>query len=126
MYTFVIILTLTIIGIPFAINRFVRWQFGDQAATLDEVRGRAALRASSSSSKGRWWQIVATLPVLFVLGAMIGPLVGIALLLGPKLQIDIANGIGSIIYSVTMPFAVIGMTLLYLAGKPTIEPRAED
>jgi len=126
LYTFVIILTLTIIGIPFAINRFVRWQFGDQAATLDEVRGRAALRASSSSSKGRWWQIVATLPVLFVLGATIGPLVGIALLLGPKMQIDIANGIGSIIYSVTMPFAVIGMTLLYLAGKPTIEPRTEE
>lgn len=110
-----------IIGIPYGVNRLVRWHFGPHAATLDDVAGAAALKASSSATKKRWWQLGIALIVLIFLGAATGPIVGIILLVGPKVQVDIANGIGSIVYSITQPFAVIGTTLLYLAGRPRIE-----
>jgi hypothetical protein len=46
---------LTIVGIPWAINRIVRWLFVLQAVLLDNQPGEPALAFSSDAVKGHWW-----------------------------------------------------------------------
>ena len=50
-------LAISLVGIPWAINRSVRWGFAAQAAVLDdEEQPRAASALSARAVDGRWWQ----------------------------------------------------------------------
>ena len=60
----VILLTITVVGIPLAIHRFVRWSLFAQASMLDDLSGIEALHRSSELVRGsgggrsasrRWW-----------------------------------------------------------------------
>ncbi len=74
----VVVLNLTVVGIPIAIWLLFRWAFLAQTLVLEDLRPLAALRRSAELVRGRWWK-VATI-VLFTTGLalLLGPLVGIA------------------------------------------------
>ena len=113
-------LTISIIGLPWAANRSVRWMFGAQAAVLGGIRGKAALDDSTAAVQGRWWQAAANGAVLAFIGAAPGVIVGLALLILAHFPVDAANSVASLVFALAQPFAIVGLTLLYLRwrGQP--------
>ena len=86
----------------------VRWTFQSQAVMIDGKRNWAALDASSSVVKARWWRTFGVLlfvlaPVITVTGLQSAPW---ALGLIPLTLLGLA-------FSVVMPYVVTAQTLLY-------------
>ena len=57
----VILLAMTVVGIPFAISRLIRWFFGIQGVVLRDLQAPEALALSSRVVMGLWWQIFGTI-----------------------------------------------------------------
>jgi hypothetical protein len=113
----VLALTISIIGLPWAVNRSVRWMFGPQAAVLGGIRGKTALDDSTGAVRGRWWQAAANGAVLAFIGAAPGVIVALLLLILARFPVDAANSVASLVYALAQPFAIVGLTLLYLRWR---------
>ncbi|HEU5431120.1 MAG TPA: Vps62-related protein [Thermomicrobiales bacterium] len=113
-------LTITIVGIPWAIHRFVAWTFVPQTVVLDGARGGAALAASRRATRGHWWRTAAITAVLSFVAVAIGPLAGLLLLIPLRAPVELANLGGAAIYAITQPLTMMAATLFYLRlqGKP--------
>ncbi|HEV2129155.1 MAG TPA: hypothetical protein VGR22_11095, partial [Thermomicrobiales bacterium] len=109
----VVLAQLTVIGLPWAIERAVRWSFVAPAVLLDDTPPHQAPARSAIAVKGRWWRTAATLLVVTVLGTVPGPLLGIVLLVTESRAIDEINAWSSAIYAVTLPFAILSTAVLY-------------
>ncbi len=119
-YFVTLLLSLTVVGIPLAIHRFIRWSLFAQACMLDGLTGRESLAKSSRLVRGRWWRTFGFTVLVDVLALLSGILFGLVLLLlsaGTLNFIDIAS---SLVYVLTVPFAAIALTLYYfeLGTKP--------
>ena len=101
-----VLLTITIIGIPFAIYFFVRWFFSFQTVVLERRGPRAALSRIAELVKGNWWRVFGISMAL-----TIGP-VTIAILMG--LVLYPVPFVGSLVTAILItPFVTIAGTLLY-------------
>jgi hypothetical protein len=109
----VILLALTIIGIPFAIRKFVHWQFVQQEVLFEDRSIRDALRGSTRVVRGHWWHTAAVAATLWVLSQIPGPLLGFALLF-TTLPVTTVNVVGAVVFAFVMPYVGVGRTLLYL------------
>ena len=105
----ILLLSITIIGIPWAIQRVVRWLFIHQAVIFDGTSARAALSYSADAVAGRWWRTLGIAIVLWIIvqvpAAVIGALVGFA----PAFISDTA---AAVITAAILPFGVIAITTL--------------
>lgn len=111
-------LLITWVGLPVAIWLTVRWQFFGQAAILDDAgNGRNAIRMSAAVTRGNWWQALGHTFVFQVLAVLPGPLIGLTLLFMGRTTVQFANALSSLIYAVTVPISVIGITLAYQRFK---------
>jgi hypothetical protein len=72
----VTLFAVSIVGIPIAINRAVRWIFIPQAILIDDATGADTLDESSRVVKGNWLLVFTTLGSLFALGIGSGIVVG--------------------------------------------------
>jgi hypothetical protein len=106
-------LVVTIIGIPWAIARLVRWSWFGQAVMLDGASGSGALAASAGVVRGHWWRVLGISVLLLFVGSVLGPLIGIPVMIAARAPLELVNGLSSVIYAFTHPFAVIGSTILY-------------
>ena len=113
------LLAATVIGIPFAIHRTIRWIFTLQVVMLDGVEPRMARVASTKIVIHRWWR-TAFSTLFFILMAIVpGPLIGVVLLIAGHKSVEFANFASSLVYAVALPLSVIGITLLYIRLKET-------
>ena len=95
-------MSITIVGIPFAIYFGVRWTFIWQAALLEGAGPRAALSRSSDVVNGDWWRVVG---IIFVVGIIVGAISSV---------LSFIPIIGTIIGTIlSTPIAIAGATLLY-------------
>lgn len=110
-FAIVLLLSITIVGIPWAINRAVRWVFLIQVIMLEGKSGEGVLAASSQLVKGRWWN---TLGRLIVTGLVIGIPVQ---LLAQALASALPDVIGSILSAstvfITASYGIISISLMY-------------
>jgi len=122
----VIVLTITVVGIPFAIDRFVRWSLFAEACMLDDLSATDSLRRSSLLVRGRWWRTLGFTVLVDVLGILSGPLIGIGLLLLTDHSLNFINLAAALVYTLTVPYAAIQLTLYYfdLEARAVTEPRA--
>jgi hypothetical protein len=107
------LLALTILGIPLAVRQLVRWAFTTQEVMLGGHSARSSLGASSRAVRGSWWRVAIMSVVLYALGIASGPIVGFGFLIGTSLDPTIVDLIGSLVYTVTIPYVAIARTLLY-------------
>jgi hypothetical protein len=122
----VVVLVVTVVGIPLAVYLLVRWTMAVQACVIEERAGRDALRQSAELVRGRWWRVFGITATVNVLAVLSGPIVGlIALFTLTSASLDAINLIGSLVYVFTIPMASIAVTLLYfdLVARPA---RAES
>ena len=136
-------LTVTIIGIPFAIYFSVRWGLYSLPVMLEGTTARNALRRSTELVKGSWWRVfgimvsisLISFMIYFILEASSGFLLtwtGLSEAEAPTGLLDtlrqlfvptpseigwfsytIRRLVSLIIATFTMPISVIGSTLLY-------------
>ncbi len=108
----VILLFLTIIGIPYGIKKFVDWQFVQQEVLFEDRTIRDALRSSTQVVRHHWWHTGAVAFTFWLLSQIPGPALGFALLFS-SLPIETVNLIGSVVFALLVPYVEIGRTLLY-------------
>ena len=109
----VVVLTITVLGIPFAIHRFIRWSLFAEACVLDDLSATESLRRSSVLVKGRWWRTFGFTLLVDALAVLSGPLLGVGLLLVTDHSLNFINLAASLVYTFTVPYAAIQLTLYY-------------
>ena len=117
----VLLFAITIIGIPWAIQRLVRWSFVQQAVILDDTSARAALSYSADAVTGRWWR---SFGIILVISLIVGiPTISVygLFFLAPVVVSSIAN---ATINAAVLPFGITATTLLYLDLKVRRESEA--
>jgi hypothetical protein len=114
------LLSITIVGLPFAVNKFVAWSFVKQEILFHDRGVREAFHGSADLVRGRWWHSVRFLAFLFVIAAVTGPALTFALIFTnlPLYWVDL---LGSLIFALLIPYIALGETLLYL----DLQARAE-
>ena len=109
----VLLLTITVVGIPFAIHRFIRWSLFAEACMLGDLSATDSLRRSSELVRGRWWRTFGFTVLVDALALLSGPLLGVGLLLLTDHSLNFINLAGSLVYTFTVPYAAIQLTLYY-------------
>jgi hypothetical protein len=108
----VALIAITVIGIPFAIWKYVGWQFVQQEILFEDKPVREAFRGSSDLVRGRWWHTVRVAGFFWLVGVVSGPIVGFALIF-TNFSLFWINVIGSLIFALLVPYIALGRTLLY-------------
>ncbi len=118
-----LLLALTVIGIPWAINKYVAWNFVKQEVLFTDKGIREAFRGSSDLVRGRWWHTVRVAGFLWLVSVVVGPVASFALIF-TTLPLIWINLLGALIFSLLIPYVAIGETLLYfdLQARAQTEP----
>ena len=119
----VILMALTIIGIPWAIWKLVGWAFVQQEVLFTRNSLRESFRGSSDLVRGRWWHAVRPIVFFYVLTTIAGPILTFALIF-TTLPLFWVNLLGSLIFALLIPYVTVGKTLLYfdLQARAEAEP----
>lgn len=113
MVTFaVLLLLLTVIGIPIAAWKYVSWLFVQQEVLFTDKSIREAFRGSSELVRGRWLHTVRVAGVLWLLSIAAGPMLGFALIF-TSFPLFWINVLGSVVFALFIPYVAVGQTLLY-------------
>lgn len=108
----VLLLALTVVGIPIAIWKYVGWQFVQQEILFEDKRMREAFRGSSRLVRGLWWRTARAAGFFWLIGVATGPVLGLALIF-TNLSLIWINVLGSLVFALLVPYVAIGRTLLY-------------
>jgi len=111
------LITLTVIGIPFALYRATQWAYSTHAIVLDGARVRNARHMSRNAIKGDWLRTIGMASLVTYVAGLPGPIVGIVLIIVFKVPIETGGIVSSIIYAVMYPITIITSTLYYLHRK---------
>ncbi|MBA3866948.1 MAG: hypothetical protein H0X42_11495 [Solirubrobacterales bacterium] len=119
----VTLLAATVIGLPWAINKYVAWNFVKQEVLFTDKGIRESFRGSSDLVRGRWWHTVRVAGFLFLVSVVVGPVASFALIF-TTLPLIWINLLGALIFSLLIPYVAIGETLLYfdLQARAATEP----
>jgi hypothetical protein len=115
------LLAVTVVGLPFAVWKYVSWLFVQQEVLFTDKSIREAFRGSSDLVRGRWWHTVRVAAPLWFLSVAAGPILGFALIFTAFPLIWI-NVLGSIVFALFIPYVATGQTLLYF----DLQVRAEE
>lgn len=105
---------ITVIGLPVAINRVVRWAFVPQSVMIDSQASEAALAYSSDLVKGHWWRTLGR--ILFV-GILIGILSQVTTGLAASSPLVLYALISAVVGAFTGPYFSIALTLAFFDLK---------
>jgi hypothetical protein len=106
----VFLLSITILGIPWAIQRVVRWLFVTQAIILDKTTASDALSKSAGAVAGRWWRTLGIALVIFLIARVPASIIAGLFSVTPPV---IGGTISSLVEALLLPLGTIAMTLLY-------------
>ena len=109
----VFLAAITVVGLPWAIDRSIRWAFLAQAVILDGTDPADAPARSADAVRGHWWRTAGTFAVLTVIGATPGPIIGIILMVTMSAGVEFVNALSSVIYAAVLPFSILGSAVLY-------------
>jgi hypothetical protein len=108
----VLLLALTVIGLPFAIWKLVGWAFVQEEVIFTDKSFRESFRASSDLVRGRWFRTARVIVIFYVIGIATGPILTFALIF-TSLPLFWINVIGSLVFALLIPFTALGGTFLY-------------
>lgn len=109
----VLLLALTVIGLPWALWKLVGWAFVQEEVIFTDKGFRESFRASSELVRGRWFRTARVILIFYVIGIATGPILTFALIF-TALPLFWINVIGSLVFALLIPFTALGGTFLYL------------
>jgi hypothetical protein len=107
------LLTITVVGIPFAILYLVRKAVVTQACVIEELHATASLRRSTKLVRGQGLRVLAIAACVNVTAYLLGPIVGVLFLFLTPSSLSLINVISSLVYVVVMPYVGIAIALLF-------------
>jgi hypothetical protein len=130
--TVVSLLASSIYLIPVAVWLAGRWALIAPSIELERLGALAGLRRSGSLVEGAWLKVASLIVIGGALSVAIGPIVGVALILGTDAPFWLVNVVAGVIYAVTMPLVAITTAYVYFdrrvadelasEGAPTVLP----
>jgi hypothetical protein len=116
-------MALTVIGIPFAVWKYVHWQFVQQQILFEDASIREALRGSTETVKGRWFWTAAAALFFWLIGVVIGPVLGFGLIFA-NFSLTMIDMVGSLVFALLVPYIATGRTLIWFSLKaPAVTDR---
>jgi hypothetical protein len=109
----VTVLTLPVVTLPLALLYAVRRSFAVPVLARSPLDARSALRRSAQLTRGAWWPTARVLALVVGVGALTGPLVGVALLFLTGMSITWVNAVSSLVYVVTIPFVAAALVYVF-------------
>jgi len=124
----VLLLEFTVIGVPFAVWLLVRWSLFAQCIVLEHLSWRPALRRSAQLVHHHWLRVAWITLVVVGLSIMVGPAIGIALILAAPLGLGTVNLVSALVSVLAVPYAAIATCYLYydLRTREVIDRPAES
>jgi hypothetical protein len=111
----VMLFSITVVGIPFAIMRLVRWAFLSQVIMLEQEHGQAVLAKSAELVKGYWWS---TAGRLLVAGIVVGlPAFFVSSVAAATTHGVVSAFVDAALVFITIPYGIISTTLMYFHLK---------
>ena len=122
----VTILTASVVLAPVALVLGAIWGLVVPCVELEELRGRAALRRSTGLARYSWFKVLTLVVGGAGLVLVVGPLVGILLLLGTGASFSLVNLVAGVVYAIFMPLVGITTTYVYYdaVGRERLTPVA--
>jgi hypothetical protein len=112
------VLLTSFIGIVVAVFILVRWQFYPQGVLVSGATSwNGALGLSREVVRHRWVPTLLNTIVFQAIAIVPGPIIGFLLMIWLHLAPSVADLISSLIYAVTVPLAMIGLTLYYIEER---------
>jgi hypothetical protein len=108
----VLLLALTLIGLPWALWKLVGWAFVQEEVLFTDRSLRQSFKASSELVRGRWLRTARVILIFYVIGIATGPILTFALIF-TALPLFWINVIGSLVFALLIPFTALGGTFLY-------------
>jgi hypothetical protein len=110
--TLVVLMLVTIIGIPFAVRKYIDWQFVQQEVLFENRTIRDAFRGSTRLVRGRWWHTLSVAGFLWLLARIAGPVLGFGLIFA-NFSLPLIDFLGALVFALLTPYVAVGRTLLY-------------
>ncbi len=120
-----VLMVITVIGIPFAAYFYVAWQFIQQEILFQDKSIGDAMAGSHRLVRGHWWRTIVVAGLLALLSVVVGPFLGFILIFLNWSPI-VVNAVGSVVFALLMPYVALGRTLLWfdLAAREAEAPAA--
>jgi hypothetical protein len=106
----VLLFAITIVGLPWAVQRAVRWVFVEQAVMLGGLAPKESLSHSAETVIGSWWRTLGVWLLISVTAFVPALIVGAAFALAP---VAVSSTATAVIDALALPFLVLALTLLY-------------
>ena len=106
-------LSLTVVLIPVAIYVVVRGALIAPVIAVERAGAWAAVRRSFRLTRGHSWKVLSLVVAASTFALVIGPLVGVLILLVTGLSLELVNLIAALVYVVVMPLSAIVSAYIY-------------
>jgi hypothetical protein len=111
--------------IPIAVWLAGRWALIAPVIELEDASSIGGLRRSARLVRRRWLKVSSLIVAVGALAILVGPLVGVLLILGTDAPFWLVNVIAGLVYTVTMPFVALTTTYVYFDARVRGELDAE-
>jgi hypothetical protein len=113
----VAVLASSIYAIPIAIWVAGRWALLAPAIELERASAWGGLRRSAHLVRGRWLKVASLIVAGGALVLLVGPLVGVLLIIGTGAPFWLVNLIAGVVYAVTMPLVALTTAYAYFDAR---------
>jgi hypothetical protein len=120
------LLASTFFLVPIAVWLAGRWALIAPAIELERLTALGGLRRSRGLSRGRWLKVATLIVAGGALVLVIGPLVGVFLILLTSAPFWFVNVIAGIIYAVAMPYVALTTAYVYFDCRVRYEQAARQ
>jgi hypothetical protein len=111
--TVVLLLALTVVGIPLAIWVAVNWSLVQQEIVFNDMSIRGAFRESRRLVKGHWLRTAIIAAFISLIGFGSGPVLGVLLVFLSDVSLTFVNAFGSLVFALLIPYMAIARTMLF-------------
>ena len=119
------LLASTFFLVPIAVWLAGRWALAVPAVELEEARALGALRRSGELVRGRWLKVASLIVAGGAVVLLVGPLLGVLLILVTDAPFWLVNVVAGGVYAVTMPFVALTTAYVYFDARVRVELEGE-
>ena len=122
----VVLLIVTVIGIPFAVVYLIRKAVTVQSIVVEELGATAGLRRSDELVRGSGPRVFAIGALVNGTVALLGPIIGVGMMFVTPASLGLINLVSALVYVLVLPAAGIIIALLFFDLRVRKEGRADE
>jgi hypothetical protein len=112
--------------IPIALWLAGRWALIAPVIELEGASATGGLRRSGQLVRRRWLKVASLIVAGGAVAILVGPLIGVALILATDAPLWLVNVVAGVVYALTMPFVALTTVYVYCDARARSELAGED